>query len=170
MAENKLNRYWALTAILLVAIILIGGIVAWSRYRPDEPVEITLPPREKWHGMINIDGAVTNPGFYPFTGGDTLDDLVRAAGGVTASANSIELALHVSAPGQEHEPQKVDINRAEIWLLEALPGIGETLAQRIVDFRQQNGLFLNSGEIVKVEGIGASTYDQIKDLITVAGE
>ncbi len=123
MAENKLNRYWVLTAILLVAIILIGGIVAWSRYHPDEPVEITLPPREKWHGMINIDGAVTNPGFYPFTGGDTLDDLVRAAGGVTASAGSIELALHVSAPGKEHDislPMS-ELSTSSVTMINATP-------------------------------------------------
>ena len=170
MAGNTFNRYWALAAMLLMAIILIGGVVAWARYRPNEPVEITLPPRQEWQGMIHIGGAVANPGYYPFTGGDTLDDLVQAAGGVTASANSTELTLHISVLDGEPEPQKVDINRAEVWLLKALPGIGETLAQRIIDYRQQNGPFLNTGDITKVSGIGASTYDQIKDLITVADE
>jgi len=168
MAANKLNRYWTLTAILLVAIILIGGVVVWSRYSPNQPLEISLPPQQEWQGMIYIGGAVTNPGYYPFTSGDNLEALVQAAGGTTASANSTELTLFVPAVGAEPEPQKVDINRAELWLLEALPGVGPTLAQRIVDYRQQNGPFLNTGEIVKVAGIGASTYDQIRDLITVA--
>jgi competence protein ComEA len=54
-----------------------------------------------------------------------------------------------------------------VWLLQALPEIGETLAQRIVDYRQQNGPFRNTSELMKVAGIGAATYQQIKDLITV---
>ena len=170
MTANKLSRYWTLTAILLVAIILVGGIVAWSRYSPNQPIEISLPPRQEWQGRIYVGGAVTNPGFYPFTSGDSLEALVQAAGGTTASANSSGLKLHITIVGEEPEQQKVDINRAEVWLLKALPGVGPTLAQRIVDYRQQNGPFLNTGEIVKVAGIGASTYDQIKDLITVADE
>jgi len=170
MAENKFNRYWALAAILLVAIIIIGGIVIWSKYRPAQPLEITLPPREEYHGQIYIGGAVNNPGYYPYTSEDNLESLIQAAGGVTVGGNSTELMLHISAPDKDHQPQRIDINRADAWLLEALPGIGETLAQRIIDYRQQNGLFLNSSEIVRVEGIGDSIYDRIKDLITVASE
>ena len=64
-------------------------------------------------------------------------------------------------------PQRVNINRAEAWLLEALPGIGEVRAQAIINYRRQNGLFHNINELTKVEGIGATTYEQIKHLITV---
>lgn len=126
MAATKLNRYWTLLIILLVAAIVIGGVVAWSRYSPGQPVEISIPPGQELEGEIY--------------------------GGV----------------GEEQEPQKIDINRAEVWLLKALPEIGETLAQRIVDYRQQNGPFHNIHDIVKVDGIGKATYEQIKDLITVA--
>ncbi|MBI2849424.1 MAG: helix-hairpin-helix domain-containing protein, partial [Chloroflexi bacterium] len=63
--------------------------------------------------------------------------------------------------------QKVDINRAEAWLLEALPGIGETLAKRIVDFRRKNGPFRSTEELLKVPGIGTSAYERIRGLITV---
>ena len=55
-----------------------------------------------------------------------------------------------------------------MWLLKALPGIGETLAQRIVEYRQRNGLFYNTRDLLKVAGIGTTTYEQIKDMITVA--
>ncbi len=168
MTVSKLNRFWTLTVILLAAAIVIGGIVAWSRYSPGQPVEISIPPTQEFQGMIYIGGNVNNPGFYPFTGGDSLETIIQAAGGTTSSANLSGLKLYLSGMGEKQEPQKVDINRAEIWLLEALPGIGETLAQRIVDYRQQNGQFQNIGEIAKVAGIGATTYEQIKDLITVA--
>jgi comEA protein len=68
---------------------------------------------------------------------------------------------------QGDQPQKIDINRAEAWLLEALPGIGPTKAQAIIDYRQQNGYFSDISEILNVEGIGQDIYEQIKDLITV---
>ena len=70
--------------------------------------------------------------------------------------------------GEEIQPQRININRAEAWLLEALPGIGETRAQAIIDFRNQNGVFHNINELLKVKGIGVTTYEQIKHLITVA--
>ena len=168
MTAGRLNRYWTLIALFLVVIIVIGGIVAWVRYSPGRPVEISLPPTQELQGKIYIGGNVINPGLYPFAGGDRLETLIQAAGGTTSSANLSGLKLYVPGMGEEQEPQKIDINRAAVGLLEALPGIGETLAQRIVDYRQQNGPFQNIGEIVKVAGIGATTYEQIKDLITVA--
>lgn len=168
MTASKLNRYGTLITILLIAVIVTGGIVAWLRYSPSQPIEISLPQGQEWQGTIYISGNVTNPGFYPFTSGDSLAVLIQEAGGTTTSANASGLRLYISEPGAGEAPQKVDINRAEVWLLEALPGIGETLAQRIVDYRQQNGAFRNIQDIVKVDGIGTTKYEQIKDWITVA--
>jgi len=167
VAASNLNRFWTLIIILLVVITVTGGIVAWSRYSPGKPVEISLPPGQELQGMIYIGGNVTNPGFYPFTSGDSLEALVQAAGGTTGSANLSDVKLYIPGVGEGHEPQKIDINRADVWLLEALPGIGETLAQRIVDYRRRNGPFQNTGELLKVAGIGSATYEQIEDLITV---
>lgn len=168
MTAGTLNRYWTLVIIILVVIIVTGGMVAWVRYSPGQPVEISLPPAQELEGEIYIDGTVINPGFYPFNSRDSLEALIRAAGGTTHSANLSGLKLYVPGKGEGQEPQKVDINRADAWLLKALPGIGETLAERIVDYRQQNGPFQNIREIAKVAGIGATTYEQIKDLITVS--
>ena len=170
MTASKRNRYWKLVTILLIVIIVIGGIVAWSKYSPSQPVEIAMPPGKELQGRIYIGGNVTNPGFYPFTDRDSIEDLIQAAGGTTSSANlsGLRLKLYILEMGEEQEPQKIDINRAEVRLLKALPGIGETLAQRIVDYRQQNGPFQNTNELLKVAGIGTTTYEQIKHLITVA--
>jgi competence protein ComEA len=165
MAARKLNKFWA-AAIILVIIIVIGGVVILSRYSPGQPIEISIPKSQEWQGKIYIDGVVNNPGFYPLQASDSIDALIRAAGGVDNSANLSGLKLYVPGENEGQQAQKVDINRAGVWLLEALPGIGETLAQRIVDYRHKNGLFSNIDELLKVPGIGTTTYERIKDLIT----
>jgi len=167
MTADKLNKYWTLVSVLLVVIIFVGGIVAWLRYSPNQPIEISIPPRQELVGKIYIGGAVTVPGFYSFTAEDSLEALIQAAGGNTTGVDFSRLKLYLPKMGEE-EPQKIDINRAEVWLLKALPGVGEVLAQRIVDFRQKNGPFSDVSELMKVAGIGTTTYEQIKDLIAVA--
>jgi len=118
-------------------------------------------------GGIYIGGAVISPGLYPLRAGDSVEALIQAAGGTTSSANLSRLKLYIPRVG-EQEPQKVDINRAELWLLKALPGIGETRARAIIAYREQYGPFHNINELTKVKGIGITTYEEIKHLITVA--
>jgi competence protein ComEA len=168
MATSKFSQYWTLITILLVAIIAISSIVAWSRYSPSQPIEISIPPAQGLQGEIYIGGAVSNPGFYPLKAGDTVEALIQAAGGTTSSADLSWLKLYIPQTGDKEPPQKIDLNRAEVWLLEALPEIGEGRAQAIIDYREQNGSFNNINELIKVEGIGIATYEKIKDRITVA--
>ncbi len=156
------NRYWALIIILLIAVIIIGGIIAWQKYSPPHPIEISLPPSPEFQGEVYLGGAVSNPGFYPLKSGDSIDALIQAAGGTTDDADLTEVKIYIPKIGEEQQPQKIDINRAEAWLLEALPGIGEVRAQAIIDYRQKNGGFRNITEITKVEGIGPDIYEQIK--------
>ena len=167
MTTSKFSKYWTLIIILLVTIIAIGSIVAWSRYSQSQPIEISIPTAQELQGKIYIGGAVSNPGFYSLQAGDTIEALIQAAGGTT-SADLSRLKLYIPQTGEEAQPQKIDLNRAEVWLLEALPGIGETRAQAIIDYRQQNEPFNNINELIKVEGIGTTTYEKIKHLITVA--
>ena len=166
---SRLDRFWTLVILLLVAVTVGGGLVAWSKYQPSPPLEISLPADEKITGDILIGGAVTNPGYYPFTDSDSIEDLISAIGGLNGNADLTQLELYIPKAGAEPGPQKIDINRAEAWLLDALPGIGPTRAQAIVDYRQQNGPFRSTDEITKVEGIGPAVYEQIKSLITVTG-
>ena len=67
-------------------------------------------------------------------------------------------------PGQK---TKVNINTASVSELETLPQIGPKVAQRIVDFRTQNGKFKKIEELMKIKGIGEKTFEKLKDLITV---
>jgi competence protein ComEA len=61
----------------------------------------------------------------------------------------------------------ININIASQAELESLPGIGPTTAQKIIQYREQNGPFLTTEDIINVSGIGPGTYERIKDLITV---
>jgi len=168
MTTGRLNQLWTIVTILLIAVIVIGGIIAWSRYRQPQPIEISLPPSQEFQGEVYIGGAVGNPGYYPVKSGDSIEALIQAAGGTTGNANLAGLKIYIPKVGEEQQPQKIDINRAEAWLLETLPGIGESKAQAIIDYRQKNGAFRSITELTKVEGIGPATYEQIKHLITVA--
>lgn len=168
MIASKFSRYQTLITILSVAIITIGSIIAWSGCGKGQLIEISMPEPVIQEQMIYIGGAVTNPGFYPLAAGDNLEALIQAAGGLTNSADLSRLELYIPRAGGEESPQKIDINRAEAWLLEALPGIGEVRAQDILNYRNLNGPFSNTNELLKVKGIGTATYEQIKELITVA--
>jgi len=164
---SKSNKYWTLVIIFLIAVIVSGGLIIWSRYPRSQPVEITLPPAQELPGEIYVGGAVNNPGVYPLEKGDTISDIIQAAGGTAAGADLGQLKLYIPSAGEGEPPQRVDINRAEAWLLQALPGIGEARAQAIIEYRQQNGRFHHTSELLKVEGIGITTYEKIKHLITV---
>jgi competence protein ComEA len=168
MTAVRFNRFWMLITLLLVVIIAISSALAWSGYTRGHPVEITLSPGSELQGEIYLGGAVNNPGLYPLAAGDSLDDLIQAAGGTTSNADLSRLKLYIPESGKESEPQKIDINRAEAWLLDALPGIGEARAEAIVNYRRQNGAFKNTSELMKVEGISTAIYERIKELITVA--
>jgi len=72
-----------------------------------------------------------------------------------------------SAVKSGNPPGKVNINSAGLAELDTIPGIGPALAQRIIDYREQNGLFSSPEEIQNVSGIGPKTYEKMADYITV---
>ena len=62
----------------------------------------------------------------------------------------------------------IDLNKASVEELRALPRVGPALAQRIVEYREKNGSFHKVEEIINVRGIGESTFKLLRDKITVA--
>ena len=70
-------------------------------------------------------------------------------------------------PKKEEVTFPVNINTASAKELDALPGIGEVLAQRIIDYRNANGLFQSVDDLIKVKGIGEKTLEKIKPYATV---
>lgn len=137
-----------------------------------------------------VSGAVRAPDVYRLPGGARVKDLVVAAGGLRDDADieRINLAApvadgaHVSVPwiGMSDEVAAgagtqatgagdglLDLNRATAAELDALPGIGATLAGRIVARREQGGPFQSVDDLRDVEGIGPSLLAKIAPLVTV---
>lgn len=68
---------------------------------------------------------------------------------------------------EEESDGKIDLNTASLEELDTLPGIGPVLAQRILDYRAENGGFASVEEILNIQGIGEKTYAKIVDLVKV---
>jgi competence protein ComEA len=167
MKIPKAVNDWRLLAVMFAAIIIAGGVNIGLKYRPLPGVEISLSPESDIRGNIYVGGQVENPGIYPLLGGDSIDDLLRVAGGLRQGAAPDEIQLLFSG-FEADTPQKIDINRAEAWLLEALPDIGEGRAQAIIDYRVKHGLFRDIHELRDVPGLGDTVFEKIKDLVAVS--
>lgn len=165
---NYVERYWLIVVAFLLVSILAGGVILAVNQSRHRPVEISLTHAAplQYDGDIYVGGAVANPGLYPLRQSDTMESLVQTAG-LMPDADTGKIEIYIPKAGELSRPQRIDLNRAETWLLDALPGIGPGRAQAIVDYRNQNGPFHRIEDLLKVGGIGESTLDRMRDLITV---
>ena len=96
-----------------------------------------------------------------------------AAGQVRMShepTSSVQTDSHQVGQSNASEPLgKININTASATLLQSLPGIGETLAARIIEYREEYGSFSSVEDLLMVKGIGQSRLDEIRQYITVGG-
>ncbi|MGB9754007.1 MAG: DNA-binding protein [Roseiflexus castenholzii] len=140
-----------------------------------------------------VSGAVRAPDVYQLPVGARVKDLVLAAGGLSDDADieRINLAapiadgqhvrvpwigdgatMAVTAPAESPASGEssglIDLNRATAAELDALPGIGNVLANRIVEWREREGPFQSVDDLGKVEGIGPALLAKLKPLVTVA--
>jgi len=163
-----LEKYWLIIIAFLLVSLIAGGIVLAVKQNSHKPVEIYLSQAAplQYEGEIYIDGAVANPGLYPLRQDDTIESLIQTAG-LIPDADTGQIKIYVPKTGELSQPQRIDLNRAEVWLLDALPGIGPGRAQAIIDYRSQNGPFHRVEDLLNVEGIGESTLDRMRDFITV---
>lgn len=167
------NR-WIIIAALAFLIFVGIGFFSYRQTILPCATEITVspPPSEI---TVHVSGEVIVPGVYIVKAGDRISEAIVAAGGFTEEADREALNLatllrdgdQVVVYTEGDTPQKISINRAEVWLLESLPGIGEISAQRIVEYREEHGSFVKIEDLMNVEGLGRTTFEKIKDLITV---
>lgn len=128
---------------------------------------------------VHVKGAVKNEGVYKFKEGDRLEDALSAAGGPSDNADTerVNLASFLSDGEEVYFPEKgenfsvtksgvVNINEADADTLKTIPGISEKLAEKIVQYRDENGKFENKADIINVSGIGEKTYAAIAPYIT----
>jgi comEA protein len=84
-------------------------------------------------------------------------------------APSVKVEVNSFSPdsGVEWQQKKININEADVRSLKALGGIGESLAKRIVEYREKNGYFRSIEELKKVKGIGKKLFSRIKDKLAI---
>ncbi|MCR5833124.1 MAG: helix-hairpin-helix domain-containing protein [Selenomonadaceae bacterium] len=173
---------------VIIGVLLLIGLYEESNTPP-------LPPPVK-KISVYVSGQIKNISVVELEDNGNLRvvDAVNKAGGLTdlADAEFVNMAETITDGQHIHIPTKeiflqpvvqndsfnvtatpnpksdlVNINTADVSGLSTLKGIGPALAQRIIDYREQNGGFKTVDEIKKVRGIGEKKFADIKDKITV---
>ena len=144
--------------------------------------------------IVHVAGAVNRPGLVALPPGSRVYDAVREAGGPTEDANvdGVNLAAKAIDGSQVYFPRRglsggpslgtapptsrssrvkqpsgvIDINSADTSQLQTLPGIGTSMAQRIVDFRTEHGTFRSVEDLLAVQGFGKSRLEKIRQWLT----
>lgn len=142
---------------------------------------------------VYICGAVKKPGVYKFNTASRVCDAVKAAGGFKKNADTIsinqaqylkdgeQITIPVKTnvkPGSSGDGKSdsnnskassnlVNINQADENELMTLPGVGESKAASIIEYRNKNGYFTKIEDIMKITGIKEGVFNKIKDKITI---
>lgn len=178
-------------AYLLLAVVL--GVLAWriagrspSPTQPDAARPAAIAQRPPAELLVHIAGAVRKPGVYRIAGDGRVIQAIRLAGGPTPAADLglVNLAAPLQDGQQVLVPRRavtaagspaggpgaasgpVSLSSATVEQLDALDGIGPTLAARIVAWRTQHGGFSSVDGLLEVPGIGQSRLDAIRGRVT----
>ncbi|WP_368488523.1 helix-hairpin-helix domain-containing protein [Clostridium sp. BJN0013] len=140
--------------------------------------------------IVYINGEVKSPGVYKLEQDSRVGDLIKACGGFTNEANSYKLnlakklkdedyiyvdkkldnenlQLQNGMQGETTENVKININSATKEELKTIPGIGDVMAQKIIDYREQNGSFSSVEDLKNIDRIGDKTLEKIKDKVDI---
>lgn len=182
---------WALFLLSTLAFLGLttATLIGWARdraaggsvsVRAGDPVDTGEPI------VVYVTGAVARPGVYTLRDGDRAEQAVAAAGGFAPDADPerINLArrlrdedqvvvprlgqpLPVSQGDTASSTPSLDLNSATADQLEALPGIGEVYASRIVESRASDGPFASPDDLVARKLIPAATLERIRPYVNV---
>ncbi|MFB7616736.1 helix-hairpin-helix domain-containing protein [Kitasatospora sp. NPDC056181] len=140
--------------------------------------------------VVDIGGRVHSPGVHTLPSGARVADALRVAGGPLPDTETKNLNLArvltdgeqilvgdqaapptggagAGPPAAAGPKQPVSLNHATLEQLDTLPGVGPTLAQRILTFRAAHGSFRSLDQLRQVSGIGERTYAEIKPMLTL---
>lgn len=166
--------------VFLFVSFIIGGIfIDFNKSKANETVEIDNSYQVSYI-YVDIKGAIKTPAVYRVTSETRLFQLIEIAGGLLPDAltKSINLskrladeeAIYIPFLGDEDSSvsnELININTASVEELDSLPGIGLVTAKAIVEYRTNIGIFMKIEDIMNVSGIGESSFEKIKEFITV---
>ncbi|MGE5828779.1 MAG: helix-hairpin-helix domain-containing protein [Micromonosporaceae bacterium] len=177
-------------AALAAVVVLAAAVLAWRAQPrpqpvPTAPLAAAVAATPAASIVVAVSGLVHRPGLVRLPAGSRVADAIEAAGGALPGTDLalVNLARRLSdgelvvigiavaggpsgaVGGAASGP--VNLNTATAEQLQALPGVGPVLAQRILDFRAAHGGFGSVGELRQVSGIGDAKYAELKDLVTV---
>lgn len=149
-------------------LFLLGAIavIFFFPFKQFETITLYPTPLE-----IYVKGEVIVPQYYEVSPYSTLKDLLKIIK-LTDEADISTLDLNralidneiISIPAKA-KIECISINAANLKELITLPGIGEVSAQRIIDYRNTIGVFLETADLMDVKGIGPSKYEKLKSYI-----
>lgn len=177
--NNKVKCALALGAFIILSIL------GYFILPKDEVVIKNNENVEEEFIFVHIEGAVNEPGLIKVKYGTRLYELIEEAGGETddADLSRVNLASIVSDEQKIVIPEKVvfdedfaddeenggivNINTASKEKLTTLTGIGDSTAEKIINYREENGYFNSIEDLMNVPGIGESKFNSLKNDITV---
>lgn len=190
---DKLDRNKIL--YILIVLVFLGVFWSWYYFKTTSGVEMNLTEtvtRDEENGansndsaqiMVYITGEVVKPGVVSIPSDSRLVEAIDLVGGLTEAAdiNALNLArklqdeekIHVPTLGEVTQTsngsdnKQVNINTATLEELKSLPGIGDVIAQNIIDYREKNGLFTQLEELKEVNRIGDKIYDGLIESIVI---
>jgi competence protein ComEA len=184
------DKYKVSLALGLIGLILIGlGFLIPKITTSREPIKITSSKEDKPKSLIKVDvsGAVKQPGVYELYEEDRVLDAIYKAGGFSSEVDSNFVASQLNLAAKITDGQKVyvkrvgetvgtnitdqvstqsrlvNINSASEKDLDTLPGVGEVTAQKIIAARP----YQQKEDLLNKKIVGKSTFEKIKDLISV---
>jgi competence protein ComEA len=185
---NRFSQAGNILIGFLLGAIALGAINLITAPPRGTSIEIEPPPTPA-PVRVHVNGAIHHPGVYTLPAGSIVQDAIVAAGGVTHSAitDNLNLASPIedgeliyifsseedeqnsqpSNPSDNPISPKINLNTASASDLETLPGIGPSIAGKIIEFRQINGPFETLDDLLAISGIGPSKLDEIRDYAVV---
>ncbi len=168
--KRRVPKVWQyLGALLLIAFVVGGAYFCSLHLTGRQAQEIIFTSVSPSQIEVYLSGSVANEGIYTCNEDTSLGDILNRAGGVTEEGDSSHLSIYVPyrEESSHEEHQKINLNTAEVWLLEALEDIGPKRAEAIVDYREEHGRFQQIEQVMNVPGIGEVTLEKNRGKITV---